>query len=48
MFEIAYQIINKKGEIITKTKTFDSEAKMDKWYAKASQKDNFYRVLAYR
>lgn len=48
MTEIAWQEFNKRGEIKTKIKKFETEEKADKYLEKLTQKDNFYRILAIR
>ncbi len=48
MKEISWQEINRKGEIKTKTRTFQTEKAADKFLEKLHQKDSFYRILAYR
>ena len=47
MFEITYQEVNKRDEVVTKRKSFKTEAAREKFVEKAAQKDNFICVLAY-
>nr|DAW51822.1 MAG TPA: hypothetical protein [Caudoviricetes sp.] len=47
MFEIAYQEVNKRDEVVTKRKSFKTEAAREKFVEKAMQKDNFVCVLSY-
>ena len=48
MVEIAWQEFNKRGEIKTKTKRFESEHKAAMYLEKLYEKDNFYRYLGTR
>lgn len=47
MFEIAYQIISKSGQIVTRRKEFKTEAARDRFVQKLVEKDDFYQILAY-
>jgi len=47
MFEVTYQEVNKRDEVVTKRKSFKTAAVRDKFVERASQKDNFLCVLAY-
>lgn len=47
MFEIAYQEVNKRDEVVAKRKSFKTEAAREKFVEKAMQKDNFVCVLSY-
>lgn len=47
MFEVAYQEINKKDEVVTKRKGFKSEEARQKFVEKLSQKDNFVCIVAF-
>lgn len=47
MFEVAYQEINKKDEVVTKSKSFKSEEARQKFVEKLSQKDNFVCIVAF-
>lgn len=47
MFEVTYQEVNKRDEVVTKRKSFKTAAARDKFVERASQKDNFLCVLAY-
>lgn len=47
MFEVAYQEINKKDEVVTKRKKFKSEEARQKFVEKLSQKDNFVCIVAF-
>lgn len=47
MFEVAYQEINKKDEVVTKRKIFKSEEACQKFVEKLSQKDNFVCIVAF-
>lgn len=46
MTTIAWQEFNRRDEIVTKEKSFKTEAAMQKFAAKLEEKDNFYRTLA--
>lgn len=41
MFEVTYQEVNKRDEVVTKRKSFKTAAARDKFVERASQKDNF-------
>lgn len=47
MFEVTYQEVNKRDEVVTKRKAFKTAAARDKFVERAFQKDNFLCVLAY-
>lgn len=47
MFEVAYQEINKKDEVVTKRKSFKSEEACQKFVEKLSKKDNFVCIVAF-
>ena len=47
MFEVAYQEINKKDEVVTKRKSFKSEEARQKFVEKLSQKDDFVCIVAF-
>ena len=46
MITIAWQEFNRRDEVVTKEKTFKTEAAMQKFTAKLEEKENFYRTLA--
>lgn len=48
MYEVAWQEFNRKDQIITKRKSFRTEAALDKFVEKLYGKDNFYQILGYR
>lgn len=48
MFEVAWQEFNRKAEIITKRKSFRTEAAMNKFIEKLHNKENFWQILGYR
>ena len=48
MNELAWQEYNKSGRIVTKRKTFKTDAAMERFIEKLVDKDNFYQILAYR
>lgn len=47
MFEVTYQEVNKRDEVVTKRKSFKTAAALEKFVERASHKDNFLCVLAY-
>lgn len=47
MFEIAWQEFNRKCEVVTKRRTFRSEAALDKFIDKLHEKENFWQILGY-
>lgn len=47
MYEAAWQEINNKGAIVSKRKTFKTEAALEKFIANLFKKDGFHRILAY-
>lgn len=48
MFEVAWQEFNRKAEIVTKRKSFRTEAALDKFIEKLHDKENFWQILGYR
>lgn len=48
MKEIAWTEFNKSGNLVTKRKTFKTEALMKKFIEKLMEKDGFYQILATR
>ena len=48
MFEVAWQEFNRRAEIVTKRKTFITEAALDRFIEKLYDKDNFWQILGYR
>lgn len=48
MREIAWQEFNKNDRMVTKRKTFKTEAAMQSFIEKLTEKDNFYQILATR
>lgn len=48
MFEIVWQEFNRKAQIITKCKSFRTEAALEKFIDKLHSKDNFWQIIGYR
>lgn len=48
MYEVAWQEFNKNDRLVTKRKSFKTEAARDKFIEKICEKDNFYMILATR
>lgn len=48
MYEVAYQMFNAKGEIVTKRKTFKTEVARAKFIERISYDDNFYGIYGTR
>lgn len=48
MKEIAWQEFNKSDRLVTKRREFKTEAAMQKFIDKLTEKDNFYKILATR
>lgn len=48
MNEVAWMEINRKGEVVTKRKSFNSQAAAQKFIEKLFEKDNFYSIVATR
>lgn len=48
MTEVAWVEINKKDELVTKSRTFKTEEAAKKFIEKLTEKDNFYSILATR
>ena len=48
MKEVAWQEFNKSGRLVTKRKTFKTDAALERFIQKLFEKDNFYGVLATR
>ena len=48
MYEIMWQEFNRKSEIITKRKSFRTEAALDRFIEKLHGKDNFWQIIGYR
>lgn len=46
MYGIMWQEFSRKGEIVTKRKDFKTPEARDKFEARLTEKDSFYRVLA--
>lgn len=48
MSEIVWIEINRKGELVTKRKSFATEAAARKFVEKLMERDNFHSILATR
>jgi len=48
MYEVAWQEINKNFQIVTKRKSFKTEAARDRFVDKLFEKDNFYSLIGIR
>ena len=48
MYEVAWQEINKKYEIVTKRKSFTTQKALEKFIEKLIDKDNLYQILGTR
>lgn len=47
MYEIAWQEIDRKGNVVSKRRAFKSNSARATFAEKLTEKDSFYRVLAY-
>lgn len=47
MYEIMWQEFNRKAEIVTKRKSFRTEAALDRFIEKLYDKDNFWQIIGY-
>ena len=45
MREIAWQELNKSGKLVTKRKSFQTDAALERFVEKLFDKDNFYTIL---
>lgn len=48
MYEVAWQEFNKSDRLVTKRKSFKTEAARDRFIAKLYDKDNFYAIVGTR
>lgn len=48
MFEVAWQEIGRNDRVVTKRRTFKTEAALERFVSKLEQKDSFLRIIAYR
>ncbi len=48
MYEVAYQMFNAKGQLVTKRKAFKTEAARAKFIKKISYDGNFYGIYGTR
>lgn len=48
MYEVTWTEINRKDQLVTKRKSFKTEAAMQKYIEKLVEKDNYYGNLATR
>ena len=48
MREIAWQEFNKSGKLVTKRKSFQTDAALERFVEKLFNKDNYYTILAMR
>lgn len=48
MFEVAWQEFDRKAEIVTKRKSFRTEAALNRFIEMLYDKDNFWQILGYR
>lgn len=46
-FELAYQMFDKKGQIVSKRKAFKTEKARAKFVEKIKQDGNFYDIIGY-
>lgn len=47
MYEVAWQEINSKYQIVTKRKGFKTETAREKFVERLTEKDSFYQILGY-
>lgn len=47
-YEVAWQEIGRNDRVTTKRRAFKTQEALDRFVEKVTEKDNFYRILAYR
>lgn len=47
MFEVIYQVFNRKAQIVTKRKAFRTYAALVRYMDKVERKDNFWQIIGH-
>ena len=46
MFEVAYEVIGRNGQLLCKRRSFKTEKARERFVARLVKSDNFYRIIA--